>query len=215
MTQKQAIKRVIDLYGNTGWKSLFTKWKFWEEPYTELEKLMPKKGKIVDLGCGEGIFDNFLALTSDKRKIFGFEVAKDRVNIADRGVAMTQFKVADITKLKIPTAEALVMFHVLHHLRSERQQDMVLKKCYQSLGKGGKLFVVEVEIKFSFKYWICWLFDYFFVPWVFEGKFYTRAYFRKSTDWKKYLESLGFKTKIIPADAHRPFSNVILENTHP
>lgn len=212
--KNKTIEKTIALYSGTGWKSLFAKWKFWEEPYEELEKLISKQGKIVDLGCGEGILDNFLALSSNKRKIFGFEIAKERLSIANRNIPNTEFKPADITKLTIPACDTIILFHVLHHLSSYKQQEEVLRKCYKSLGKAGKLFVVEVEIKPSMKYWICWLFDHFFVPWVFEKRIYTPAFFRTSKNWKKFLSGVGFYCKIIPADTGRPFSNVILECVH-
>lgn len=208
---QQAIKDTVNLYSNTGWKSLFARWKFWEEPYEELEKLIPKNARIVDIGCGEGILDNFLALTSEGRKVYGFEIDKKRVAIADRNIPNTEFKQGDATKLTIPPTDVIIFFHVLHHLNSYKQQEEVLQKCYNSLKKGGKLFIVEVEIKLSLKYWLCWVFDFFFVPWVFEGRFYTPAFFRKSTDWKIFLNKIGFECKIIPADDGRPFSNVILE----
>lgn len=212
--KNKAIKKTIALYSDTGWKSLFTKWKFWEEPYEELEKLIPQQCKIVDLGCGEGILANFLALSSNKRKIFGFEIAKERLSIANRNIPNTEFKSADITKLDIPSCNVIILFHVLHHLSSYKQQEEVLRKCYKSLKKGDKLLIVEVEIKPSMKYWVCWLFDHFLVPLVFEKRFYTPAFFRTSKNWKKFLNEVGFYCKIIPADAGRPFSNVILECTH-
>lgn len=212
--KKEIIKKTISLYAGLGWKSLFTKWKFWEEPYTELEKLIPKKGEIVDLGCGEGILVNFLALSSKDRKLLGFEIAKERLAIASRGIPNTEFQLGDITEIVIPPADAITIFHVLHHLNSYKQQKEVLQKCAKSLKKGGKLLIVEVEIKPSLKYYTCWLADHFFVPWVFEKRFYTPAFFRTSKNWKKFLTQIGFSCKIIPAEANRPFSNVILECTH-
>lgn len=213
MTKKEAINHIIEMYSGTGWKSIFAKWKFWEEPYEELEKLIPRKAKIVDIGCGEGILANFLALTSKDREVIGFEIDKKRIAIADRKIPNTKFKPGDATKLTIPDTDVIIFFHVLHHLNSYKQQDEVLKKCYKRLKAGGKLFIAEVEIEPSPKYWICWLFDHFFVPWVFEGRFYTPAYFRSSRDWKKFLNEVGFECKIIPASNGRPFSNVILDCT--
>ncbi len=154
---------------------------------------------------------NFLALMSGGRKVFGFEIDKKRLLIADRKVPNTEFKYGDATELNIPSTDVITFFHVLHHFNSYEEQEMVLRKCYQRLKKGGKLLIVEVEIKPSPKYWICWLFDYFFVPWVFEQKFWAPAFFRHSKDWKKLLNEIGFRCRIIPAEAGRPFSNVMLE----
>lgn len=211
---KKIINETINLYSDTGWKSLFTKWKFWEEPYEELEKLIPDHGKIIDLGCGEGILANFLALSSNKRKVLGFEIDKTRLFVANRNIPNTQFKQADITKLTIPSCDVITLFHVLHHLDSYEEQEEVLKSCFKALKKNGKLLIVDVEIKPSIKYWTCWLADHFLVPWVFEKRFYTPAFFRTSKNWKKFLNKIGFYCEIIPAEAGRPFSNVILKCTH-
>lgn len=211
--KKEFIDKTIELYKNTGWKYIFTKWKFWEEPYTELERLIPKKCKVVDIGCGEGILCNFLAISSNNRQVIGFEIDKKRLAIAQRNISNTEFRHGDATKLNIPPCDVITMFHVMHHLNSYKQQDDVIKKIFKSLDKGGKFLMVEVEIKASLKYWVCWLFDYFFVPWVFEKRFYTPAFFRNSKKWKESLTQSGFSCKIIPAEKNRPFSNVILECT--
>lgn len=213
--KQKIINKCIDLYKDTGWKYIFTRWKFWEEPYTELEKLIPEKCRIVDIGCGEGILANFLAISSTGRKITGFEIDKKRVAIANRNIPNTIFRYGDATKLTIPPTDVITFFHVLHHFNSYKQQEDVLRKCYKALKGGGKLLIVEVEIERSFKYWICWLFDFFFVPWVFEKRFYTPAFFRNSKTWKELLTIIGFSCKIIPAEKGRPFSNVILECTRP
>jgi 2-polyprenyl-3-methyl-5-hydroxy-6-metoxy-1,4-benzoquinol methylase len=164
------------------------------------------------MGCGEGINSNFLALTSDKRKIVGIEIDKKRVAIADKKIPNTSFDVGDATK-SIPKADAIIFFHVLHHFNSYTEQEKVIENCYKALKKGGKLLIVEIDPKPSLKYWTCWVFDHFFVPWVFEGRFHSNAYFRKSKDWKKLIDNKGFKCTIRPAEAGRPFSNVILDST--
>ncbi|KKS12695.1 MAG: MCP methyltransferase, CheR-type [Candidatus Daviesbacteria bacterium GW2011_GWB1_41_5] len=209
--KENAIKKTLDIYSGTGWIHLFAKWKFWEEPYEELEELVPKNAKIVDVGCGEGILDNFLALGSRDRRILGFDINRERLSVANRKVSNTQFRYGDATKSTIPSCDVIIFFHVLHHFNSYKEQEIVLRKCYKALGKGGKLLIVEVEIKPSLKYWICWFFDFFIVPWVFEKKLWAPAFFRRSKDWKKFLDKLGFHCKIIPAEAGRPFSNVILD----
>src|SRR5438552_3620639 len=96
----EAITETIDLYSTFRWKSFFSKIRFWDAPYVEVEKLIPKKGKIVDLGCGEGIFTNFLALSSSKRNIIGIELDKKRIEEANRGLKNASFKFGDATSIK-------------------------------------------------------------------------------------------------------------------
>ncbi len=187
--------------------------RFWDAPFLELERIVPRHGKIIDLGCGEGIFANFLAITSRQRQLFGVEIDKNRLKKADRGLANTNFSVGDITRKDIPIADAIVLIHVLHHLNSFKQQEDLILKCRDKLKKGGRLIIAEVEPKWSFKYLLAWLTDHYLVPWIFEKKFYSPIFFRKSFEWLALLQQYGFESKAIPAEIGKPFPHVILDCT--
>lgn len=208
--QEDGISKIIFLYGGFGWKSLFSKIRFWDAPYVEVEKIVPRKGFIIDLGCGEGIFANFLGISSSERKVLGIEIDKTRLKIARRGVKNVSFKYGDATKTKFQSADAIVLFHVLHHLNSYPDQEKVLKLCFNQLNNKGKLIIVEAEPKFSFKFLLAWLTDHFLVPWIFERKFYAPIYFRKIDEWKNILKLKGFSCKIVRAEINKPFPHVIL-----
>lgn len=202
--------KTIALYCNLGWKSLFAKIRFWDAPYLEIERIVPKKGNILDLGCGEGLFSNFLAITSPKRKIFGIDVDKNRIRQANRGLKNTKFVHGDVTKSGLPRADTIIMFHLLHHLKSYKDQEKILTDAYKNLKKKSKLIIVEAEPKLSIKFFFAWFTDHFLVPWIFERKFYSPIFFRSSSDWKLLLRKIGFSTKILPAEEKKPFSHIIL-----
>lgn len=204
-------KKAIKLYTKNKWEYALSVWKFWEEPYEVIEKMIPGKGVIVELGCGEGLLTNYLALAKPKSKIIGFEIVPERLEIAKKGIKNTNYKVANIVDLPFPKADVFILFHVLHHLPSKDAQELVLKKVKQSLNKGGKLIIVDVYIEPSFKYWGAWIADHFLVPWVFENRFYTRAYFRKATEWAKLLKKLGYNANLTLEIKGRPFPNLIFE----
>lgn len=208
---KTSMKKTFRLYSGLGWKSFFVKIRFWDAPYIEVEKLIPKEGKILDLGCGEGIFTNFLGLASDKRKILGIEIDKKRLRIANRGVKNVTFAWGDATTVTIPKANAIVLFHLLHHLNSYKDQEKVIEMCFNQLKKNGKLVIIEAEPEFSIKYLITWLTDHFIVPWLFERRFYSPIFFRHRREWKKVLARMGFSCRINRADAGHPFTHIILE----
>lgn len=214
MNKTYYIDKTISLYEDVGWKKWFSKIRFWDAPYIEIEALVPKKGTIVDLGCGEGIFTNFMALSSPERKILGVEIDETRISQADHGLANVSFRVDDATKVKIPGCKAIVLFHLLHHLESFSDQERVIKNCLKALKKGGKLIIVEVNIKLTFKYLLSWLADHFIVPILFEKKlFEPYIYFRKKEEWLKLLGSLGFSCKVIPAELGKPFTHIIFDCT--
>lgn len=204
------VDQTIDLYKLVGWKKYFSKIRFWDAPFIQVEKLIPKKGLILDLGCGEGIFSNFLALKSKSRKIIGIELNKERINQANKGLKNTKFFQGDVTSKEIPKADTILMFHLLHHLNNFKDQEKLLKKIVKKLKQNGKLIIVEVEQKVSFKYLLAFLTDHFLVPWLFERKFYTKVFFRKSKEWKRILNSLELSVKLISAEKKMPFSHIIL-----
>ncbi len=204
-------KKTINLYSGLGWKSLFARIRLWDAPYKQVEEIVPKKGVIIDLGCGEGLFSNYLALGSKKRKIFGVDVDKNRIKHAGRGLPNTQFVLGDVNKTKIPAADAIILMHLLHHLGSFKEQGKLLRKCWSKLRNKGKLVIIEIEPKASLKYFIVFLVDHFLVAWLFEKKVYSAIYFRKKSEWFTLLNNIGFKVNSYPADKNKPFPHIIFE----
>lgn len=206
---KSNIDKTINLYNSVGWKKYFSKWRFWAAPYTAVEKLVPKKGQILDLGCGEGIFTNYLGISSPSRKITGIELSSERIKEATRGIKNVTFVKADATKKELPKSDGIVLFHLLHHLISFKSQEVLIKKCIKSLKKNGTIVIVEVNIKFSIKYLIAWIFDHFIVPFVFEKKLYSDVFFRSKKNWLILFKKYGLKVKAYDVDSGMPFSHIV------
>ena len=207
----RVVNKIIGLYQDGGFTGIFAKIRFWDAPYIEMEKMIAKRGNIVDLGCGDGIFANFLTLKSKNRKVFGIEISNERLKHADKKIPNAKFLAGDITKLQIPPADSILLVHVLHHLLSYQSQEELLYVIKAKLKKGGQLLIAEVEPNLSFKYLVTWFVDHFLVPWLFEKRFYSPIYFRRPIEWKKLLTSLGFVCKVITAEAGKPFTHVIFD----
>lgn len=209
------IEELAGLYEKEGFTSWFAKIRLWDAPFEKLDRILPRSGSILDLGCGDGIVTNYLALSSSRRKITGIELNGDRVRFADRGLKNTKFVKADVIRSKLDkNVDVILMVHLLHHLPSFEDQEEVIKNCYRALKKNGKLVIAEVDIKPTFKYLISWVTDHFIVPLLFEKRFFEpHIYFRKRRDWIKLLGSLGFSCKAISAESGKPFTHIILECT--
>ncbi len=213
MPKSDARQQAINLYAGSLWEEFLSKFKFWEEPYEVVNKMLPPKGIITELGCGEGLLSNYLAIDSRQRKIIGYEIAPERLARAKKGVDNTAYYVGDIVKVPFPRSDAVILFHVLHHLPSKTAQEEVLKKAKSSLIKGGQLIIVEVHVTPSVKYIAAWIADHFLVPWVFEKRFYTRAYFRSKQQWVTLLKKLEFNVRGSEETKGSPFPNIIFECT--
>ena len=212
MAKKDLVKETINLYQSTGWKRWFVRLRFWDAPYEEIEKLVPKKGKIVDLGCGEGIFTNYLALGSKKRELIGIEIDEGRVKDADKGLENTRFIHGDALKRDFPKADVILMIHLLHHLPSHKSQKLLIGNCVKKLKKGGRLIIAEVDQKPIVKYLISWLTDAFVVPILFERRLFNFSFFyRSESEWKRLLTKYGFTVNASGVSRGKPFSHVVFE----
>ena len=204
--------KTISLYSEgDDFVQAFTKIRFWDAPYAEAERLLPKKGVIIDVGCGEGLFTNFLAISETNRKLIGIDIDKERLKEAQKGLSNTEYRYGDIKHEETIQADAIVMMHVLHHLTSREEQNRFILNYSGFLKKNGVLLIGEVEPKFSFKYFITWCTDHFLIPILFEKRLYSPIFFRPSKKWKELLENTGFSCNIIPADSGKPFTHVIIQ----
>ncbi len=208
---QNARQLAINLYAASVWETFLSKFKFWEEPYAVVDKMLPLNGTITELGCGEGLLSNYLALSSPTRRVIGYEIVPERLKRAKKGVKNALYYVGDIIEVPYSKSDAVILFHVLHHLPSKDAQEKVLHKVKDALNKQGKLIIVEVHVAPTIKYVAAWIADHFLVPWVFEKRFYTRVYFRKEHEWASLLKKIGFEIKVTEETRGRPFPNIIFE----
>lgn len=202
-----------DLYKGGFLNYLFSKIRFWDSPYMKVEKMIPKDSHIIDMGCGEGIFTNYMAVASKGRDILGIELNEGRICSADKKLANVKYQRGSVLKLDLPQCDCIVMFHLLHHLKSFTAQEELLRSSYKLLRKNGVLLIVEIDTKPLIKYLITWITDHFLVPWLFEKKFYQpEIYFRSSEEWEVCLGKLGYsKIRVSNLSGGKPFSHVVLK----
>jgi len=201
----------IKLYKGEGFGEIFAKIRAWDAPYEIIDKLTPKNAKVVDLGCGDGLLANYLALSSTKRKIYGIDINKDRISRAQKGIKNTKFETGDILKIKKIKPDVLVMAHVLHHLPTKNKQLALLKNISNQLKKNKQLIILEIDKKPALKYLFTYITDAIIVPVLFEKKLFDlNFHYRSSSEWKKILTSLGFDIKTKSIHKGMPFSHVLI-----
>jgi Methylase involved in ubiquinone/menaquinone biosynthesis len=93
-----------------------------------------KGKKILDIGCGPGLYDSLLI----KRGaiVQGIDISKELIGIAKKEAPTTELIVGDATRLPYKNSEfdIVIAIHVLYHLKS---WDQVLKESQAVLKKGG------------------------------------------------------------------------------
>lgn len=204
------LKKVLSLYKKRGFLADFSLIRIWDAPFEKLEKISPRKGDVLDLGCGDGILSNYLAVSSAERSVTGIELNKNRIKEADRGLKNAKFVQGNILEKEFPKSDAVFLTHVLHHLASYEDQEKLLVKCGNDLKKNGKLIVTEIIERPFLKFLFSALTDIIIVPILFDGKIIdAKIHYRTLSSWKKLFIKLGFKFKYEIIHKGMPFSHVI------
>lgn len=206
------MKKTLAMYKSGEFGELFTYIRLWDAPFKEINKIVPKSGKVLDLGSGDGILANYLAVSSKKRRVTGIEISKDRHSESDHFLPNTKFIVGSIVEKAYPKSDTILLVHVLHHLSSREDQEVVLEKAHKALKAKGRLVVVEISEKPLLKYLFTWITDAITVPILFEHRLFNlNFHYRKDKEWVKLLKEKGFSCSAKLAHKGKPFSHIILE----
>lgn len=204
------LDKACRLYKNDGFTGIFSRIRVWDAPFEQVEKLVPKKGAILDLGCGDGLLANYLAISGPKRNIVGVDLNKERIKHAQKGLKNTRFIYGDALKEEKLEPDVILMSHVLHHLNSQREQEKLIFDSVSALKKGGKLVILEINPSFGFGYLLTVLTDYVVFPMLFEKKIIgSKVYYRKENEWMNLLLNMGLSVKKEKVTG-KPFSHMIL-----
>ena len=119
-------------------------------PLEILESLVPREGNILDLGCGHGLFTNYMALRAHSRKIVGVDPSVSKIEVAkstEPRVPNVHYVLGDINDaLKHGPFDAITIVDVLY-LLPEAAQKETLRACYQFLNDDGILILKTQDTK--------------------------------------------------------------------
>jgi len=187
------------------WESFYlrTRWRLC--PFELVESHFPRRGRILDFGCGYGMLSNFLALKSPERRVLGIDLNRERIGVAKRsakGHSEISFQLGDVRDFQGIPFDAVVMTDVLHHIDDEKV--LVLLRIIRScLSDQGILVVLDVDRSPLRKFYIAYLIDRLLNL--------TRSlHYRSKALLVLLLSRSGFQVQeVIRADRDLPLSDVI------
>jgi len=204
MTQPRTIdtKDIFSLYSKSSLMTkLYLRIKLKICPLVQLETLFPKEGKIVDLGCGNGLFSNILGIGSYRRNIVGADLDEKKIVLAERTKgppAYIKYLVGDIVTMDYPRADVFSLVDVLY-LIPYKAQEAILRKCAEALAPQGILILKDMDTRPRWKYiWNYW--QETLAVKVIGFTLGERFYFRSRVNFQRLLKSLGFGVKTVRMD---------------
>ncbi len=120
----------------------FVFWKMKRDPvFAALDGVVPRRGHILDLGCGYGLATHWLACFTDARTFFGVDYDEDKIRAAQCSApqhSRIRFEVGDILTCDYPPCDVVLLLDVLHYWVPEKQQ-LILSRARAALRPGGRL----------------------------------------------------------------------------
>lgn len=168
-------------------------------PYQRMASELPREGKILDQGCGHGLFSVQLALSSKNRKVVGIDHDLARVELAKTAAKkLTNLEFHNGSFLTRNDThnlsfEGVALIDVLHYFSSQEQLH-ILKNAYDALKPGGVVVFREVNpnaglvSKINFFWEKLATFTKFT-----KSRNEVNLTFRLPADWEKLLSEAGFK----------------------
>ena len=175
-----------------------------------VERFVPRKGFIVDLGCGHGLFPCLLREASEQRRVLGIDLDERKIEVARGAIRDTQwlrFEVGDIIKDQPPHCDAVTIVDVLYLLPFE-DQERVLKNAAMALGEGGPLIVKAQERRTDPRYAITYAQELVTVGLGFTRGGHERFYFPSREEAVGMFERTGFVVEVEEMP-RRPYTDVV------
>jgi len=116
-----------------------------EKNYQVFHTLLPKKGKLLDIGCGYGFMAYMLHFTSPQREIKGIDHDQEKIEVANNCFNKNgniNFVTADIVNYPLEKSDGIILADVLHYLQPDQQKELI-ENCIKNLNPGGTMVIRE------------------------------------------------------------------------
>jgi 2-polyprenyl-3-methyl-5-hydroxy-6-metoxy-1,4-benzoquinol methylase len=176
-----------------------------------MDLLLPADGRILDVGCGFGLFAAYFAQTQPQRRITGVDTNARRIEtarevMAKLGYAGHEFIAGDarsIRDLGSARFRGIYVLDVMHHVPREDQEPLLLS-LYDLLEPGGVLVLKDITTEPRLGLKFTELLDRVMVGWD------EPLAYRHHDEWGQTLARLGMRTRAVRVPDILPYPHVVI-----
>lgn len=184
--------------------------------------LLPRRGRLVDLGCGRGILIALLVAVADAAEgddamppmeLIGIERHGAHARAAHKALSQLPHQApidiqrGDLRHLPVPRCETAVLLDVLHYMPREAQVDL-LTRVAEALTPGGLLLLREADADAGWRFATTRSAERLMA--VLRGRFLQRFCFRGRAGWEELVRATGLEVDSRPMSEGTPYGNVLL-----
>jgi ubiquinone/menaquinone biosynthesis C-methylase UbiE len=166
---------------------------------------LPTDGKVLDLGCGHGLFSLAAALRTPSRQVIGIDHDENRVALANGATAdlpnirLEKGNMVTPSEQDLPFA-GIAMIDVMHYFDPVTQEGL-LRNAFRMLDPGGTLLVREVDPNGGLASKWNRLYEKLATGIGFTQAEKKGLHFRSRPGWETLMENAGFKVKSEPCSS--------------
>lgn len=150
-------KRLLGLYAGAAARAhVLVRWHTC--PFPRIAASVPRQGRILEVGCGHGLFSAYLALQAPRRSVRGIDIDELKIGAARTAAERVRRMGGDLDFAAVPPGtlppgpwDAIVIVDVLY-LLSEAAQGALLDGAARLLAPGGVLVVKEMGCRPRWKF---------------------------------------------------------------
>lgn len=170
-----------------------------EKLYTTYDRILPKKGTIVDLGCGFGYMAYMLHYLSSERRLIGVDYDEEKIGMANHNFSKTEalnFVHGSIVNFKYEMADAFVINDVLHYLTYE-EQELVITRCVEHLNTNGVLVIKDGDCEDTKGTQMTRLSEFFSTNFGFNQMAHGQMFFTSESRLRATAEKLNLSIELV------------------
>jgi 2-polyprenyl-3-methyl-5-hydroxy-6-metoxy-1,4-benzoquinol methylase len=177
-----------------------------------MDLLLTDRGRILDVGCGFGLFAAYFGQTHRRRRIVGVDPDARRIGIARHvtsslGLHDHAFVVGDVRAATLEGPfDAAYVLDVMHHLPRDDQR-RVLERLRGLLVSGGMLLVKDITTEPRLGLLFTEVLDRIMVGWS------EPLAYRHHREWGEMLTDLGFSVRMVRVPDVLPYPHVVIAAT--
>jgi len=186
-----------------------------ENDYLVFHNLLPRQGRILDIGCGYGFMSYMLQFAAPDRELIGFDYDEEKIAVANHCFsrnANSLFIKADIRQMHVGPSDAIILSDVLHYLNNE-QQEILVRQCLDAILPGGLLIIRDGDRDLEKRHQVTKMTEFFSTRFFSFNKTGGPLHFLSGKLIRDLAKQQNMECRVLDRSSHT--SNLIFVISHP